>query len=100
MSLFGTISGSSVANVMVAGWLTIPMTKKTGFKPEAAAAIGAVASTGGQIMPRITGAAAFVMAEFQGVSYTQVMIAAAKPALFYYGALFRRDLLQRRALGT
>jgi len=64
------------------------MMKKTGFKPEAAAAIEAVASTGGQIMPPIMGAAAFVMAEFMGVSYTQVMIAAAIPALFYYGALF------------
>jgi TRAP transporter 4TM/12TM fusion protein len=87
-SLFGTISGSAVANVMVDGWLTIPMMKRTGFKPEAAAAIEAVASTGGQIMPPIMGAAAFVMAEFMGVSYTQVMIAAAIPALFYYGALF------------
>jgi TRAP transporter 4TM/12TM fusion protein len=87
-SLFGTISGSAVANVMVDGWLTIPMMKKTGFKPEAAAAIEAVASTGGQIMPPIMGAAAFVMAEFMGVSYTQVMIAAAIPAFFYYGALF------------
>jgi len=87
-SLFGTISGSAVANVMVDGWLTIPMMKKTGFKPEAAAAIEAVASTGGQIMPPIMGAAAFVMAEFMGVSYTKVMIAAAIPALFYYGALF------------
>jgi TRAP transporter 4TM/12TM fusion protein len=87
-SLFGTISGSAVANVMVDGWLTIPMMKKTGFKPEAAAAIEAVASTGGQIMPPIMGAAAFVMAEFLGASYTSVMIAAAIPALFYYGALF------------
>ncbi|MCC7082164.1 MAG: TRAP transporter permease [Burkholderiales bacterium] len=87
-SLFGTISGSAVANVMVDGWLTIPMMKKTGFKPEAAAAIEAVASTGGQIMPPIMGAAAFVMAEFLGATYTQVMIAAAIPALFYYGALF------------
>jgi TRAP transporter 4TM/12TM fusion protein len=87
-SLFGTISGSAVANVMVDGWLTIPMMKRTGFKPEAAAAIESVASTGGQIMPPIMGAAAFVMAEFQGVSYTQVMIAAAIPAFFYYGALF------------
>jgi len=87
-SLFGTISGSAVANVMVDGWLTIPMMKRTGFKPEAAAAIEAVASTGGQIMPPIMGAAAFVMAEFLGASYAQVMIAAAIPALFYYGALF------------
>jgi TRAP transporter 4TM/12TM fusion protein len=87
-SMFGTISGSAVANVMVDGWLTIPMMKKTGFKPEAAAAIEAVASTGGQIMPPIMGAAAFVMAEFLGMSYTRIMIAAFIPALFYYGALF------------
>ncbi|MEK7702096.1 MAG: TRAP transporter fused permease subunit, partial [candidate division NC10 bacterium] len=77
-----------VANVMVDGWLTIPMMKKTGFKPEAAAAIEAVASTGGQIMPPVMGAAAFVMAEFLGMSYTKIMIAAAIPAIFYYGALF------------
>jgi TRAP transporter 4TM/12TM fusion protein len=87
-SLFGTISGSAVANVMVDGWLTIPMMKRTGFKPEAAAAIEAVASTGGQIMPPVMGAASFVMAEFLGVPYTQIMIAAAIPAIFYYGALF------------
>ena len=87
-SLFGTISGSAVANVMVDGWLTIPMMKRTGFKPEAAAAIEAVASTGGQIMPPIMGAAAFVMAEFLGVSYASIMLAALIPAMFYYGALF------------
>ena len=87
-SLFGTISGSAVANVMVDGWLTIPMMKRTGFKPEAAAAIEAVASTGGQIMPPVMGAASFVMAEFLGVPYSHVMLAAAIPALFYYGALF------------
>ena len=85
---FGTISGSAVANVMVDGWLTIPMMKRTGFKPEVAAAIEAVASTGGQLMPPIMGAAAFVMAEFIGVSYAQVMLAALIPAIFYYGALF------------
>jgi TRAP transporter 4TM/12TM fusion protein len=87
-SLFGTISGSAVANVMVDGWLTIPMMKKTGFKPEAAAAIEAVASTGGQIMPPVMGAAAFVMAEFLGMSYGKIMLAALIPAIFYYGALF------------
>jgi TRAP transporter 4TM/12TM fusion protein len=87
-SMFGTISGSAVANVMVDGWLTIPMMKRTGFKPEAAAAIEAVASTGGQIMPPVMGAASFVMAEFLGVPYTQIMLAAAIPAIFYYGALF------------
>ena len=87
-SLFGTISGSAVANVMVDGWLTIPMMKRTGFKPEAAAAIEATASTGGQIMPPVMGAASFVMAEFLGVPYSHVMLAAAIPAIFYYGALF------------
>ena len=87
-SMFGTISGSAVANVMVDGWLTIPMMKRTGFKPEAAAAIESVASTGGQIMPPVMGAASFVMAEFLGVPYSHVMLAAAIPALFYYAALF------------
>jgi TRAP transporter 4TM/12TM fusion protein len=87
-SLFGTISGSAVANVMVDGWLTIPMMKRTGFKPEAAAAVEAVASTGGQIMPPVMGAASFVMAEFLGVPYSHIMMAAAIPAIFYYGALF------------
>ena len=87
-SMFGTISGSAVANVMVDGWLTIPMMKRTGFKPEAAAAVEAVASTGGQIMPPVMGAASFVMAEFLGIPYSQVMLAAAIPAIFYYGALF------------
>jgi TRAP transporter 4TM/12TM fusion protein len=72
----------------VDGWLTIPMMKRTGFKPEAAAAIEAVASTGGQIMPPVMGAASFVMAEFLGIPYSRIMIAAAIPALFYYGALF------------
>ncbi len=87
-SLFGTISGSAVANVMVDGWLTIPMMKRTGFKPEAAAAIEAVASTGGQIMPPVMGAASFVMAEFLGVPYSRIMLAAAIPAILYYVALF------------
>jgi TRAP transporter 4TM/12TM fusion protein len=87
-SMFGTISGSAVANVMVDGWLTIPMMKRTGFKPEAAAAVEAVASTGGQIMPPVMGAASFVMAEFLGLPYSTIMLAALIPALFYFGALF------------
>src|SRR5829696_416324 len=73
-SLFGTISGSAVANVMVDGLISIPLMKRTGFKPHFAAAVEAVASTGGQIMPPIMGAAAFVMAEFLQVSYLQVTI--------------------------
>lgn len=87
-SLFGTISGSAVANVMVDGWLTIPMMKRTGFKPESAAAIEATASTGGQIMPPVMGAAAFVMAEFVGKPYSQIALHALIPAVLYYVALF------------
>jgi TRAP transporter 4TM/12TM fusion protein len=87
-SLFGTISGSAVANVMVDGPISIPLMKRTGFKAHFAAAVEAVASTGGQIMPPIMGAAAFVMAEFQGVSYLQVVIWAAIPAILYYIACF------------
>ena len=63
-ALFGTVSGSAVANVMVDGPITIPLMKRSGFRPPFAAAVEAVASTGGQIMPPVMGAAAFVMAEF------------------------------------
>ena len=87
-ALFGTISGSAVANVMVDGWLTIPLMKRTGFKKDFAAAVEATASTGGQIMPPVMGAAAFVMAEYTGIPYIQICIHAAVPALLYYFALF------------
>lgn len=87
-SLFGTISGSAVANVMVDGPIAIPLMKRTGFRAHFAAAVEAVASTGGQIMPPIMGAAAFVMAEFQGVSYLQVVVWAVIPALLYYISCF------------
>jgi TRAP transporter 4TM/12TM fusion protein len=87
-ALFGTISGSAVANVMVDGPITIPLMKRSGFPPHFAAGVEAVASTGGQIMPPIMGAAAFVMAEFLGVSYAQVVIWAIIPAVLYYVACF------------
>jgi TRAP transporter 4TM/12TM fusion protein len=87
-SLFGTISGSAVANVMVDGPITIPLMKRSGFASHFAAGVEAVASTGGQIMPPIMGAAAFVMAEFMGVSYGQVIIWALVPAVLYYLACF------------
>jgi TRAP transporter 4TM/12TM fusion protein len=87
-SLFGTVSGSAVANVMVDGPITIPLMKRTGFKPPFAAAVEAVASTGGQLMPPVMGAAAFVMAEFLAVSYATVALWAAIPALLYYVAVF------------
>ena len=86
--LFGTISGSAVANVMVDGWLTIPLMKRTGFRAHFAAAVEAVASTGGQIMPPVMGAAAFVMAEFLGVPYITIAKHAAIPAILYYLALY------------
>jgi TRAP transporter 4TM/12TM fusion protein len=87
-SLFGTVSGSAVANVMVDGPITIPLMKRTGFRPPFAAAVEAVASTGGQLMPPVMGAAAFVMAEFLVVPYAQVALWAAIPALLYYIAVF------------
>ncbi|MBI2088415.1 MAG: TRAP transporter fused permease subunit [Deltaproteobacteria bacterium] len=87
-SLFGTMSGSAVANVVVDGPITIPMMVRTGYRPEVAAAVEAVASTGGQIMPPVMGAAAFLMATFLGIPYAQVAIAAIFPALLYYLSVF------------
>ena len=87
-SLFGTVSGSAVANVLVDGPITIPLMKRSGFRPAFAAAVESVASTGGQIMPPIMGAAAFVMAEFLAVSYFQVTVWALIPAILYYVAVF------------
>ncbi|MCI5078620.1 TRAP transporter fused permease subunit [Oricola sp.] len=89
-SLFGTLSGSTVANVMSTGVVTIPMMKKSGFPARYAAAIEAVASNGGQIAPPVMGATAFVIAEFLQVAYTDVVIAAALPAAFYYYLLYRQ----------
>jgi len=85
---FGTISGSAVANVVGTGTFTIPMMKRLGYRPHFAGAVEAVASTGGLIMPPVMGAAAFVMAEILGISYVQVCVAAAVPAILYYFSLF------------
>ena len=82
--LLGTINGSSVANVVGTGTFTIPLMKSIGYRPEFAGAVEASASCGGQIMPPIMGAAAFIMAEFLGVSYLTVAVAAALPAVLYY----------------
>jgi TRAP transporter 4TM/12TM fusion protein len=87
-SLFGTVSGSAVANVMVDGPITIPLMKRSGFRPPFAAAVESVASTGGQLMPPVMGAAAFVMAEFLAVPYLQVAAWALVPALLYYISVF------------
>ncbi len=83
-ALMGTVSGSSVANVVGTGSFTIPMMKKLGYRPEFAGAVEATASTGGQLMPPIMGAAAFLMAEFTNIPYSRVIAAAAIPALLYY----------------
>ena len=87
-ALFGSISGSAVANVVATGVVTIPMIKKSGYAPHQAGAIEAVASTGGQLMPPVMGAAAFLMAEFLQIPYGEVVLAALVPALLYYAALF------------
>jgi len=87
-ALFGTISGSVVANVVVDGVFTIPMMKKTGYSGEEAAGIEAVTSSGGQIMPPVMGATAFVMAGLLGVTYGEVCLRAAFPAILYYVSLF------------
>ncbi len=86
--MFGTVSGSAVANVMTTGTFTIPLMKRIGYKPAFAGAVEAVASTGGQIMPPIMGATAFIMAEFLGISYLSVAAFALLPALLYYIAVF------------
>jgi TRAP transporter 4TM/12TM fusion protein len=87
-ALFGMISGAAVSNVVAVGIITIPLMARSGFSRTRAAAIESVGSTGGQLMPPVMGAAAFIMAEFLQVSYGAVVIAAILPALLYYAALF------------
>jgi TRAP transporter 4TM/12TM fusion protein len=98
-SLFGTVSGSAVANVMTTGTFTIPLMKRSGYRPAFAGAVEAVASTGGQLMPPIMGAAAFVMAEFLGVSYLKVAAFALLPAVLYYLAVFMAVHFEARRIG-
>lgn len=88
-AFFGTISGSCVANVVSTGAFTIPLMKKNGYRAKFAGAVEAVASTGGQIMPPIMGAAAFVMSDITGISYAEICIAALLPAIMYYVCLFK-----------
>lgn len=87
-ALFGTISGSAVSNVATTGIITIPLMKKTGYPDYQAGAIETVASTGGQLMPPVMGAAAFLMAQFLEISYAAVCVAAVIPAILYYFAAF------------
>jgi len=98
-SFFGTMSGSTVANIVGTGTFTIPMIKKRGFSPTFAAGIEATASSGGQIMPPIMGAAALVMADLTGVGYLNIIVAALIPALLYYFSLFSAVTVEARRQG-
>ena len=101
-AMFGTISGSAVANVVATGIFTIPLMKRTGYSPEEAAAHEAIASTGGQLMPPVMGIAAFVMAELLATPYSRIALAGLIPALAYYFALYMIvDLkAKHRGIGT
>ncbi|QNB45186.1 TRAP transporter fused permease subunit [Thermanaerosceptrum fracticalcis] len=98
-ALFGTINGSSVGNVVTTGTFTIPLIKQAGYSPRFAGAVEAVASTGGQIMPPIMGAGAFIMAEILGIPYLQVALAAAIPAVLYFLAVFVMVHMEANRLG-
>ena len=98
-SLFGTVSGSAVANVVSTGIVTIPLMKASGLSPSRAAAVEAVASTGGQLLPPVMGAAAFIMADLLGIPYAKVALGAAIPALFFYAAVFMQVHLESLKAG-
>ena len=98
-ALCGMVSGSSVGNTVTTGSVTIPMMKKTGYKPEFAGAVEAASSTGGQIMPPIMGAAAFLMAEYMGKTYGQVAVWAILPAILYFTGIFIAVHLEAKKLG-
>ena len=98
-ALCGMVSGSSVGNTVTTGSVTIPMMKKTGYKPEFAGAVEAAASTGGQIMPPIMGAAAFLMAEYVGVPYSNIIVRAILPAVLYFMGIFICVHLEAQKLG-
>lgn len=97
--LFGMVSGSAIANVVSTGTFTIPLMKKVGYKAEYAAAVESVASTGGQLMPPIMGASAFLIMEILSVSYLKVILAALLPSVLYYFALFVAVDLEAKKLG-
>ncbi|MEZ5644216.1 MAG: TRAP transporter fused permease subunit [Burkholderiaceae bacterium] len=97
--LFGTVSGSAVANVVGTGVVTIPMIKKRGFSKDFAGAVEAAASTGGQIMPPIMGAAALVMADYVGVGYLTIVLAVLVPAIAYYLSMFLMIMFETRRMG-
>lgn len=98
-ALCGMVSGSSVGNTVTTGSVTIPMMKRTGYKPEFAGAVEAAASTGGQIMPPIMGAAAFLMAEYVGVPYSNIIVRAILPAVLYFLGIFICVHLEAKKMG-
>ena len=98
-ALCGMVSGSSVGNTVTTGSVTIPMMKRTGYKSEFAGAVEAAASTGGQIMPPIMGAAAFLMAEYMGIPYGQVALRAVLPAVLYFVGIYMSVHLEAKKLG-
>jgi TRAP transporter 4TM/12TM fusion protein len=98
-ALCGMVSGSSVGNTVTTGSVTIPMMKKTGYKAEFAGAVEAAASTGGQIMPPIMGAAAFLMAEYTGIPYAKIALLAILPAVLYFAGIFIAVHLEAQKLG-
>ncbi len=98
-ALCGMVSGSSVGNTVTTGSITIPMMKDNGYKPEFAGAVEAAASTGGQIMPPIMGAAAFLMADYVGVPYSNIIVKAILPAILYFLGIFIAVHLEARKLG-
>jgi len=98
-SAFGTLSGSAVANVATTGIVTIPLIKRSGYDPHFAAAVEATASSGGQIMPPVMGAAAFLMATFLGIPYREVVLAAIVPAILYYFGVFMQVDLEAAKKG-
>lgn len=98
-ALFGSLSGTAIANVVSTGVFTIPIIKKVGFKPSFAGGVEAAASTGGQIMPPVMGAVAFLMADITGIPYLTIVIAALIPSLMYYSSLFVVVYLEAKKLG-
>lgn len=98
-ALFGSLSGSAIANVVTTGTFTIPLMKRIGYPPHFAAAVEATASTGGMIMPPVMGAVGFIMAAFMGVAYGEVALAATVPALLYYASLFWQVHFEAKQLG-
>jgi len=98
-ALFGSLSGTAVANVVSTGVFTIPIIKKIGFKPSFAGGVEAAASTGGQIMPPVMGVVAFLMADITGIPYVKIIIAALIPSIMYYSSLFIVVFIEAKRLG-